>query len=257
MCELLGVSAVRKITVNDQLKEFFSHSVRHPDGWGMAFFFDNSVSLEKEPKQASKSAYLQERLRKPVRVQTMIAHIRQATVGSLDYGNCHPFVKRDCFNRSWTLAHNGTIFDFPILNGYLYEQEGSTDSERILLYLVAQIDGEQKRLGRPLEPQERFSLLEGLICDMTVGNKLNLLIYDGAYLYVHTNYANSLYMKESEDGVLFASVPLDRRPWKSVPFGVLNVYQNGTLVYTGTKEGKEYTDSTKDWRYQYLDFSDL
>lgn len=257
MCELLGVSAARKITVNAQLKEFFSHSVRHPNGWGMAFFFDNSVSLEKEPIQASRSVYLQERLRRPVRVQTMIAHIRKATVGAMEYGNCHPFIKRDRYNRSWTLAHNGTIFDYPKMNRYQYEQEGSTDSERILYYLVDQIDAEQERLGRPLEPKERFALLETLICDMTAGNKLNLLIFDGEYMYVHTNYANSLYFHKYEDGVLFASVPLDRKQWQPMPFAVLCVYQAGKLVYSGSKVGTEYKDNSKDWRYQYLDFSDL
>ena len=47
MCELFGVSSGRRIEVNDLLKEFFSHSVRHPNGWGMAMFYENSVSLEK------------------------------------------------------------------------------------------------------------------------------------------------------------------------------------------------------------------
>ena len=81
MCELFGVSSRRKIEVNDLLREFFSHSVRHPNGWGMAVFYKNSVSLEKEPVQAIKSAYLKERLHQKISVRNMIAHIRLATRG--------------------------------------------------------------------------------------------------------------------------------------------------------------------------------
>ena len=60
MCELFGVSSRKRVVVNDLLKEFFTHSVRHANGWGMAIFYENAVSLEKEPVQAIKSTYLKE-----------------------------------------------------------------------------------------------------------------------------------------------------------------------------------------------------
>ncbi|MCD8375447.1 MAG: class II glutamine amidotransferase, partial [Oscillospiraceae bacterium] len=92
MCELLGVFTRTKLTVNDLLREFFSHSADHPHGWGLAFFYGGGVSLEKEPGMASKSAYLRERLRRPISTCAMAAHIRLATRGTMDYENCHPFV---------------------------------------------------------------------------------------------------------------------------------------------------------------------
>ena len=49
MCELFGVSSSEKVEPREMLKEFFSHSVIHPNGWGMAMFYGNAVSLEKEP----------------------------------------------------------------------------------------------------------------------------------------------------------------------------------------------------------------
>lgn len=84
MCELFGVSSAQKIEVTDLLKEFFSHSVKHANGWGMATFYGNAVSLEKEPIQAIKSAYLKERLQQNIQVQNMIAHIRLATRGVME-----------------------------------------------------------------------------------------------------------------------------------------------------------------------------
>lgn len=257
MCELFGVSARKRIPVNDQLKEFFSHSVHHANGWGMAVFYENSVSLEKEPVQANKSSYLRERLRQPIAVKNMIAHIRLATKGGMEYGNCHPFVLRDNHDRCWTLAHNGTIFDYPAHDPYVCRQEGSTDSERILYFLVDQVDRRQTELGRGLTKSERFHLLDGLVCDMAAGNKLNLLIYDGELMYVHTNYANSLYVSKREDALLFATVPLDGGDWRPHPFNTLCAYQDGQTVFTGTDHGKEYKDNDKDMRMIFADYAGL
>ena len=166
MCKLLGVSSEKRIRVNELLQEFYSHSDKHPNGWGLATFYHGSASIEKEPTQALKSAYLKERLSHKMEVSTLLAHIRLATVGSVEYGNSHPFVKRDATGRAWTMVHNGTIFDYPALSPYQYQQEGTTDSERILLYLVDQLDQKQAEKGRPLKAAERFELLDLLIADM-------------------------------------------------------------------------------------------
>lgn len=257
MCELFGVNSAEKAEVNELLREFFSHSDKHPNGWGMAFFYENSVSLEKEPVQALRSTYLKERLRHPVQARCMFAHIRRATVGTIEYENCHPFVRRDSSGRSWTLIHNGTIFDYPALHPYIHQQEGRTDSERILYYIVDQIDKKCRELGHPLEPQERFVLLEELICNMSKGNKLNLLIFDGEYMYAHTNYADSLYVNQSGDQAVFATTPLGKGSWKPLPFAVLCVYQEGKQIYRGAKTGTEYKDNETDQKYLFMDFAHL
>lgn len=257
MCELFGVSSRRKIDVTDLLKEFFSHSVTHVNGWGMAIFFGNSVSLEKEPVQAVKSIYLKERLQRKITVRNMIAHIRLATRGVMEYVNCHPFVLRDNFDRCWTLAHNGTIFDAPKLNPYFYQQEGSTDSERILCFLVDQVNQRQSELGRPLTKEERFSLLDGLIGEMAQGNKLNLLIYDGELMYAHTNYADSLYFTQREDAILFATTPLDHGVWNAHPFTTLCAYQDGQRLFQGANHGREYRDNAEDMNMIFADYAGL
>ena len=257
MCELFGVSSRKRITVNDLLKEFFSHSVRHANGWGIATFYENSVSLEKEPVQAIKSTYLKERLQHSISAKNMIAHIRLATRGVTEYANSHPFVLRDNYDRCWTLAHNGTIFDYPRHDPYLHRQEGGTDSERILYYLVDQIDQRQAELGRALTGEERFSLLDELVSDMARGNKLNLLIYDGELLYVHTNYADSLWYTRREEAMVFATTPLDRGVWKVHPFTTLCAYHDGHLVFRGTNHGSEYRQNDQDMQMLFMDYAVL
>ena len=240
MCELFGITSVKKIEVNELLKEFFSHSTEHPHGWGMAAFFSNYVSLEKEPIRAVDSNYLKERLKYPMRADDMIAHIRLATRGELSYPNCHPFIKRDNFGRCWTLEHNGTIFDDEKIEPYKGQQEGETDSERILFYFIDKINQKQAKIGRPLEAQERFELLEELIHGLTPNNKVNLLFYDSEYLYAYTNYARSLHCKKLENGVIISTKPLEKEGWEPMPFAKLTVYLKGYQIYQGKLVGSEY-----------------
>lgn len=257
MCELFGVSAREKLPVNELLREFFSHSVAHPNGWGMAVFYGNSASVEKEPVPAYKSAYLKSRLQHPLAVYHMIAHIRLATVGALEFENCHPFVRRDNCGRTWTLAHNGTIFDAPALSPYVHTQEGSTDSERILYYVVDAIDDAQRQAGRPLDADERFGLLDRIVCQLAPHNKLNLLLYDSEQMYVHTNYANSLYVKQLDGAALFATVPLSPGGWRPLGFTTLFAYRDGQERRRGTNHGCEYFDDPSRLKFLFTDYAGL
>lgn len=257
MCELFGVSSRDPFRVNELMKEFVSHSVNHPNGWGLAVFYGGSVSLEKEPIPAYKSRYLKERLRHRLEVRSMMAHIRLATRGQMEYENCHPFVKRDNYGRAWTLIHNGTIFESPVLNKYLYVQEGHTDSERILCHIIAKINEKQKKLKRALKERERFAVLDEIVCEITPRNKVNLIIYDSELFYVHTNFRDSLFAKKLSSGVMFATVPLDKQEWEPVPFTKLQAFREGKLVFQGTEHENEYIYDPQDMKYIYLDSSEL
>lgn len=242
MCELFGISSAVKVQPNDLLKTFFSHSDKNPNGWGLAFFYGNAVSLEKEPLNAADSLYLKARLKHKMRVTNMMAHIRLATCGTPDYDNCHPFIMRDNHDRAWTLIHNGTIYNCPILDHYIPVQTGNTDSERIIYYIVDHINVRSAELGRALYARERFELLDGFVAEISPNNKLNLLIYDGEFLYIHTNCKNSLHVCQEEDTAYFATTPLDERLWHPVPLTTLCAYKDGKLVMTGTSHGGEFVE---------------
>lgn len=258
MCEILGLSSRKRITVNRYLQEFFSHSDRHCHGWGMALFYGNAVSLEKEAVCARESQYLRQRIAHPIVIDNMIAHIRLASVGRMFYENCHPFVKHDNGGRSWTLAHNGTIFSYPQLDVFKTLQEGQTDSERILFYIIDEVNKQHDEQGWHLTPEERFRLLDKLVTRMSDGNKLNLLIWDGEYMYVHTNYRNTLYFCQMDSGtVMFSTQPLDNSGWEPVPFLRLLVYREGRLVFVGQGGSKEYFDPEENYEYKNFDYANL
>lgn len=259
MCELFGVNFRRNEVINDYLKVFYKHSEQHPHGWGLACIDeDNEVMIEKEPIKANKSNYLKERLKTPIDVETVLAHIRYATIGNLEYLNCHPYSMKDNGGRRWTLVHNGTIFDYPALDEYAAIQRGSTDSERILLYLIDQVNEAEVTLGRGMYARERFRLLNSIVTDMsTNNNKLNILLYDGELMYVHTNYADTLYFLQKRDGVLFSTQPLTRENWKKVPFTTLLAYKEGRLTFKGTNHGHEYFDTEENTKHLYQIYADL
>ena len=257
MCELFGFSAPKAHNLTEDLKRFYAHSVRNPHGWGLAVMNENKSLIEKEPKSAVRSDYLKERLKTPVIGKTVFGHIRYATIGNVEPANCHPFTGTDDRGRTWTLIHNGTIFDYDHLSPYLKAQKGETDSERILLFLVDVMNRAYQQKGGDLDDRERFTILDRMISDMAEGNKLNLLIFDGSVLYVHTNCERTLFSKREGDGTMFATVPIDEDDWQSLPMTRLLGYRSGERIFTGTNHGNEYFPNKKEVEYLYLSYSNL
>ena len=258
MCELFGFSSRKKRRRNDLLREFYSHAQAHPHGWGLARFPDGGApSVEKEPVCATCSASLRRLLADPVEERSLIAHIRLATVGHIEYKNCHPFTAMDNCGRIWTLAHNGTIFSSTALNDYMGIQYGDTDSERMLLHLVDRINVAQNRRRHALDETERFDLLSAAIAELAKGNKLNLLMCDGEVMYAHCNFRDTLHVWRDVDAVTFSTRPLSTGTWEPVPFTSLVAVKDGEIVRTSPPHGNEYIYNPEDYRLVYMNFARL
>lgn len=252
MCELLGLTARRKIIMNKWLETFFSHSAQHLNGWGLALSDDGAFSVDKEPLRAIDSLYLKSLLSGNIKTANCIAHIRKATIGDVSENNTHPFSACDNFGRRWTLAHNGTIFDSEALAPYQYKQTGTTDSERILLYIVDRIN----QLNED-SSDNRIQTVDDAVKTIVPGNKVNLLIYDGEFLYVHKNERGTLYEKELDGSIMFSTVPLDANGWRELEQNRLMVYQSGKLVYAAEKHDFTYIHSEEKMKLLYLAYAGL
>lgn len=235
MCELLGFSARKATDIRPFLETFYTHSIRHPHGWGLMRELDGTFDLVREPVAASGSRKINGILRETPPQTVTLAHIRLATIGSVRLENCHPFTGLDSANRRWTLIHNGTIYSGKSLIPYLNVQHGDTDSERIFLYLLDEINRAQK--AHPLTAAERFAVVDRIVAKISPRNKLNLMIYDGELMYVHKNMQETLYRRRTAHGMLFATVPLDDGGWEELPDAQLTAYHQGELVLEGTAHG--------------------
>ncbi|MBQ9360135.1 MAG: class II glutamine amidotransferase [Lachnospiraceae bacterium] len=257
MCELFGLSGRGKVNIGQELREFYSHAPENPNGWGIFLHDDNVSFVDKEDKRADRSDYLRSLLSGRVRAKDAIAHIRLATIGYDEISNTHPFRGCDLSAREWILAHNGTIFEGESLNKYVYEQDGETDSERILLYLIDGMNQAIKDKQGALDEDERFEVIQDIVTELSPKNKLNLLIYDGEVLYAHTNYKDSLYERHDDRSIYFSTKPLKVGLWENVPFTRLMSYKDGRELRAGVSHGNEYIPDECSINALYLAYSGL
>ncbi len=254
MCELLGLTSDKKIRMNELLETFFSHSVEHPDGWGLALLDQDPISIEKEPKKAADSSFLKELLAQNIETSQCVAHIRKASIGEVSLKNTHPFLKHDAAGRLWVLAHNGTLFDPRVIAPYRHLQEGATDSESVLIYIIDEIN------KRPDSDREevRIRVVEDVVRSIvSPDNRLNLLLYDGDCFYVHTNHPGSLHKKEENGTVLFSTRPLENTGWEEAPQNRLMVFRRGQLICIGQKHGGTYIHDEERMNHLYRTYSQL
>ena len=258
MCELLGITSNRPIDATPILDTFYQHSKDHPHGWGLAVFFRGGVSVEKEPERAIDSRYLRSRLNRGVECGALFAHIRYATVGRIESANCHPFVWDDRSGRTWTLVHNGTLFESGPTSAFLRRQEGSTDSERLLLYIVSRMDNAQTEYGASPDAERRFHIMDDIIQEMAPGNKLNLMVCDGKYQYFHTNCTGTLYQWQDGEKTIFATAPtFFHEGWVPAERNRLLIYQQGDLVWKGSPHNWDFREEEHDMSSLYGAFAEL
>jgi predicted glutamine amidotransferase len=152
------------------------------------------------------------------------AHVRAATGTPITRPNCHPFA---CGH--WLFMHNGFVGSWnrvrrqveSLIPDKLYPARvGTTDSEAIFLAIMgAGIDdpvtATEKTLERIThlvnqnEPADRFRFTAAL------SNGQDLF----AFRYAVNDRANTLYYRESDQGIVVVSEPLDRdhSNWIAVP----------------------------------------
>lgn len=241
MCEILAVNAAQPLDPVPYLREFFPDSVRHPNGWGLAWREGSVVRLFKEPVRAIDSELLPRLLDGEIEAPLLVAHIRNATRGAMTFENCHPFALADITGRTWVIAHNGTVLSDNLIEPYRTKQGGDTDSERVALFLVDRINRTTARKGGSLDAIERFSVIDAAMVDLAPGNKLNLIIDDGELTYAHTNTDQpTLYELRSPGLTLLCTRPLGNGAWAPVPGCQLVAYRDGELALAGTSHGQSF-----------------
>ena len=82
MCELMGFTAKQPTNIKQYLNTFYSHSIRHPHGWGL-MREQPEREIIKEAVRAVDSHILPDIIEGTHLQTTTLAHIRFATVGSI------------------------------------------------------------------------------------------------------------------------------------------------------------------------------
>lgn len=223
--------------------------LRNADGWGIAHWDELGPSILKSTQPAFADSQF-EHTASEISSQSVIAHVRAATVGKVAEENTHPF-----HHGPWAFAHNGTISGFEHVRtrlniGGFSTPGGDTDSELAFLWILNRM----KDYGlSPEEPAPDLDSLVDLLTDSVLdlvrigiqaGNdekpKLNFMLSDGKHL-VASRFGNSLYWTfrrgvrdcavcgtdhcptadSSYQAAVIASAPITDEDWMEVPEGTV------------------------------------
>ncbi|MGI6109571.1 MAG: class II glutamine amidotransferase [Bacilli bacterium] len=242
MCELFGYNSDSLIKETELLSRFYAHSRIHPDGWGLYRSGGGSCCLHREALPAFKSKKNRQILENDHAASTLIAHIRYATVGEVRPGNVHPFQVMDPDGRLMTLAHCGNFPGKNELDPFIPLQSGSTDSERILLFINDALKKIRAGQRTPLTREQRIRTVEESLNLLSVHNRINMLMTDGELFYAHCNIRDRLFTAADSHTVYFSSsrIPCRRLHWQPLPCGQLFVYEQNRLCYRSPAHGSVF-----------------
>ncbi len=163
MCRLFGFKSVLDSQVHRSLIQadnaLADQSMKHPDGWGVAYYRENVPHLIKSTDRAFDD-HIFHKVSGVVSSKTVLAHIRKATQGIHSLINSHPFQYGH-----WVFAHNGNLKDFDKYRAELIKHVdpdlrpfilGTTDSEVLFYLLLTQIKNNHS-LSKPNVPAKIVS----------------------------------------------------------------------------------------------------
>ena len=222
----------------------------HTDGWGLAFYHNSHPDVERRATAACEDLHFSATAER-IYTETVVAHVRLATVGQPTAVNSHPFAFGP-----WTFAHNGTLTGFDRLQESLIAEtaprlnaarEGTTDSEHAFYWLLSRMEQAGFDPGHPavdlpgLLQVVAESILELAQRSADVGPekpaKLNFVLTDGKHL-VASRWNNSLHYVLREGvhdceicgiphvhhhsgvdyrAIVVASEPISHEHWREVP----------------------------------------
>jgi predicted glutamine amidotransferase len=194
------------------------------DGFGLGWY---GAHAEPGLYREIRPAWSDENLRylcRHLHSHLFFAHVRAATGTPITRPNCHPFV---CGR--WMFMHNGFVGSWnrlrrqveALIPDHLYPARiGTTDSEAIFLAIMGvgiddPVEATEATLARLTGFANHNGAAERLRFTAALSNGKDLF----AFRYAVNDRANTLYYRESDQGIVVVSEPLDRdhRNWIAVP----------------------------------------
>jgi len=120
----------------------------HLHGWGLAAYQDRKLHIERQAHAAIEAEGFR-RAASRTYSDTVLAHVRRATVGRVALQNTHPFS-----HGPWAFVHNGTLPNFDSLRPRMIEMmtpdhrtaiHGETDSEHVFHLILSMYDAMPER----------------------------------------------------------------------------------------------------------------
>lgn len=256
MCELLGLCFARPISADFSIREFALRGQENADGWGLAWYPDQSVAIVKEPMKSHESKFIGFlETYQGLHSRIYLAHVRHRTTGDQPtHADTHPFA-RELSGTEYCLAHNGTLVDaFSQLPLGRYRPIGKTDSEHFFCHLLDELARRETRLGT----EDDWRWLHGKLTAVNRMGRLNCLLSDGQRLFCYHDAAgwkglslrklnfHDRGVRHFEDptvsvdlagdavnqGFVVATRPLSSTGWHSFQTGELMLLEGGNIRFS-------------------------
>lgn len=258
MCELLAMSFNQPVNPKFSFTGFRYRGDKNPDGWGLAYYPDDSAQVIKEPIKA-RSSLLSEFFKDYYEMlsKIFVGHVRFSSVGSKSRKNTHPFY-RELFGKEHVFAHNGTLKDYKDLKTGDFKPIGSTDSEHVFCYLLNCIKEENISKWHENELQwiakklHKINIYGKFNCIFSEGNYLFCYFDDNSHNGLHFLHRKPPYGKItlsdedwkinleeeknlSQTGFIIATSKLTDEHWETFNPGELIVIKDGVMVYSNSR----------------------
>ena len=260
MCELMAMSFDEPASADFSLRAFAARGEDNPDGWGLGWYPDRSLSIVKEPLKWTSSRHAGFLEGHPNLLgRIYLAHVRHKTMGDAPtHADTHPF-QREWLGRDYGFAHNGTLtdgaWDLPL---GVFHPVGDTDSERYFCHLLGAIAARGEHLDAPGD----WRWLHEALASANRFGKLNVLLSDGRRLFVYHDVHGwkglnfrKLRLPEGRDrhfedetlavdlgagpvnhGFVAATCPLSLNGWHPFRLGELIVFEGGEIQFSSHRE---------------------
>ncbi|MBD3404663.1 MAG: class II glutamine amidotransferase [Candidatus Lokiarchaeota archaeon] len=263
MCELLALNFGMETSLQITFRGFQKRGSCNPDGWGLAYYPDESAIIIKEPitSTQSKLATFVSKYSE-IRGKIFIGHVRKASVGNKGcFKNTHPFT-RELDGKQFVFAHNGTLRNHDSLSSQYFTPIGDTDSEHSFCHLLSEY---KDKIGS-IQKREHFDCIHSILKAINERGNFNCIFSNGEYLFCyhdrdkykgldfveriapfgHVELVDDdwkVNLDEEKDtnqhGYVIATKPLTKEVWKSFESGELIVLRNGLMVYSSHRTSLE------------------
>lgn len=272
MCELFAISSHMPTSVGFSLKQLARHGRNEGphDGWGVALYDGNDVSLFREPEPASDSPLVRFIERHSPPSPMIISHIRKATNGGRILRNTHPFM-RELSGHQHVFAHNGALSGIEQNPDFIpdrYQPIGDTDSELAFCILLNRLACLWKT-ERDAVPslKDRLDIIADFAADLRAFGPANFLYADAHILFAHAHRRHQsdgtvrapglhLLQRSCREGpvtlanggvtlssqhqnvILIASVPLTKEQWQPLAEGEIVAVAGGQILARRAQNSK-------------------
>lgn len=249
MCTLYAISSNKRISAEIAIdgRNLIGYS-----GHGVCEYQDISAYCKRALPSANEPRHYS------VQSKLILAHVRVASIGEDKLVNCHPF-HRVSNSTEYVGMAQGTLPYFHKLNTGKFKPYGDTDTERVFLHVLAQI--QNQNIGDEWTV-ENFQWLAGLLKHINECAGFNAIMSDGRYMFCFADKYNSgLYSTEIDAPfdditlhddcckikitgernpavriVAVSSNPLSCHDWKKLPEGALTVIRDGVIIYSSAED---------------------